>query len=131
MGYNCLIHFYKRHITHLKKSKMTMWADNIKFVKDIIDGKYQKIETAAAEMNESADSLLKDPACQKSKEHFSSAVRVLELVQTQEIEMLLDTIIGDLHGKEKDLLINESKEKIEKRMKALERAKEVKSQLKI
>ena len=45
-------------------------------------------------MNESADSLLKDPACQKSKEHFSSALRVLELVQTQEIEMVLDTIIG-------------------------------------
>ena len=29
---------------------MTMWADNIKFVKDIIDGKYQKIESAAAEV---------------------------------------------------------------------------------
>ena len=29
---------------------MTMWADNIKFVKDIIDGKYQKIDSAAAEV---------------------------------------------------------------------------------
>ena len=28
---------------------MTMWADNIKFVKDIIDGKYQKIDSAANE----------------------------------------------------------------------------------
>ena len=27
-----------------------MWADNIKFVKDIIDGKYQKIDSAAAEV---------------------------------------------------------------------------------
>ena len=33
-----------------KVSTMTMWADNIKFVKDIIDGKYQKIDAAAAEV---------------------------------------------------------------------------------
>jgi hypothetical protein len=33
-----------------KTSTMTMWADNIKFVKDIIDGKYQKIDAAAAEV---------------------------------------------------------------------------------
>ena len=92
-----------------------MWADNIKFVKDIIDGKYQKIESAAAEvftifinidywllsycifflqMNENAETLLKDPSCQKSREHFLSAMRVLELVQIGEIEMLLDTITG-------------------------------------
>ena len=45
-------------------------------------------------MNENADALLKDPACQKSKEHFQSALRILELVQTAEIEMLLETIIG-------------------------------------
>ena len=91
-----------------------MWADNIKFVKDIIDGKYQKIDSAAAEviqigthplyqikviqMNENADSLLKDPACQKSREHFLSAMRVLELVQIGEIEMLLDTITGVCTG---------------------------------
>ena len=29
---------------------MTMWADNIKFVKDIIDSKYQKIDQAASEV---------------------------------------------------------------------------------
>ena len=29
---------------------MTMWADNIKFVKDIIDSKYQKIDAAATEV---------------------------------------------------------------------------------
>ena len=45
-------------------------------------------------MNDNADALLKDPACQKSKEHFLSAYRILELVQTAEIEMLLDTITG-------------------------------------
>ena len=30
--------------------KMTMWADNIKFVKDILDGKYKKIDDAVAEV---------------------------------------------------------------------------------
>ena len=29
---------------------MAMWADNVKFVKDIIDSKYQKIDSAAAEV---------------------------------------------------------------------------------
>ena len=29
---------------------MTMWADNVKFVKDIVDSKYAKIETAAADV---------------------------------------------------------------------------------
>ena len=28
-----------------------MWADNVKFVKDIIDSKYQKIDAAVAEVN--------------------------------------------------------------------------------
>merc|ERR1719325_29308 len=50
-----------------------------------------------------------------------SALRVLELVQIAEIEMLLDTIIGDLHGKEK----------IATREKALAKAKEIKAELKI
>ena len=29
---------------------MAMWADNVKFVKDIIDSKYQKIDAAVAEV---------------------------------------------------------------------------------
>jgi hypothetical protein len=29
---------------------MAMWADNVKFVKDIIESKYQKIDAAAAEV---------------------------------------------------------------------------------
>ena len=32
---------------------MTMWADNVKFVKDIVDSKYAKIETAAADVRNS------------------------------------------------------------------------------
>ena len=46
------------------------------------------------QMNDNAESLLKDPSCQKSREHFLSAMRVLELVQIGEIEMLLETITG-------------------------------------
>ena len=29
---------------------MTMWADNVKFVKDILDSKYQKIDSAVLEV---------------------------------------------------------------------------------
>ena len=31
---------------------MAMWADNVKFVKDIIDSKYQKIDAAVAEVEQ-------------------------------------------------------------------------------
>jgi hypothetical protein len=36
-------------------TKMAMWADNVKFVKDIIDSKYQKIDAAAAEVEENTN----------------------------------------------------------------------------
>ena len=36
--------------SELQTAKMTMWADNIKFVKDILDGKYKKIDDAVAEV---------------------------------------------------------------------------------
>ena len=55
---------------------------------------YEAAYNNYTQMTENADALLKDPACQKSKDHFTSAVRVLELVQISEIEMLLETIIG-------------------------------------
>jgi len=108
-----------------------MWADNVKFVKDIVDSKYAKIETAAADIAESSEALAKDANCHKTKEHFSSAVRVLELIQTAEIETLLDTILSELSGKEKEMLENEMKEKVAKRDSALEKAKQVKTQLKL
>merc|ERR1711874_235934 len=112
-------------------TKMTMWADNIKFVKDIVDSKYQKIDAAVAEIAESSEALQKDATCHKSKEHFSSAVRVLELIQTAEIETLLETILSDLSGKEKEMLEKEKKGKFASRDGALEKAKQVKTQLKI
>ena len=34
----------------LNATRMTMWADNVKFVKDIIDSKYLKIDTALTEV---------------------------------------------------------------------------------
>ena len=87
---------------------MTMWADNIKFVKDIIDSKYSKIDHAVADVGredvlliidhvqiaESSEALLKDANCAKSKEHFRFGLRTLELVQTDEIDKLLETIIS-------------------------------------
>merc|ERR1711971_1365095 len=101
--------------------KMTMWADNVKFVKDILDSKYQKIDSA----------LLEDVTCNKSKEHFLTAIRTLELMQTTEIEMLLETIISEMHGKEKEMLESEAKEKVAKRSTCLEKAKELRAQLKL
>ena len=85
-----------------------MWADNIKFVKEIIDSKYSKIDHAVAEVcgedlllindhfqiAESSEALLKDADCAKSKEHLRFGLRTLELVQTDEIDKLLETIIS-------------------------------------
>merc|ERR1712050_262831 len=116
------------HITQTASKKlvtMTMWADNVKFVKDILDSKYQKIDSAVAEFTENAEALQKDVNCNKSKEHFLTAIRTLELMQTTEIEMLLETIISEMHGKEKEMLESEAKEKVAKRSTCLEKAKEL------
>jgi hypothetical protein len=142
---------------------MTMWAENIKFVKDIIDSKYSKIDQAVAEVckedvlliighfqiAESSEALLKDANCAKSKEHLRFGLRTLELVQTEEIDKLLETIISvswkiienisfieyntiqDLHGKEKEALEIEAKTKKSSRTDALEKAKQIKLQLKL
>ena len=34
---------------------MTYWADNIKFIKDILDSKYKKIEDAIADVSETSE----------------------------------------------------------------------------
>merc|ERR1712004_310511 len=98
--------------------KMTMWADNVKFVKDILDSKYQKIDSAVHEFTESSEALQKDVTCNKSKEHFLTAIRTLELMQ-------------EMSGKEKDMLEKEAKEKVAKRSTCLEKAKELRTQLKL
>ena len=48
-SFSTSIMLYSRQKT-TKSLKMTMWADNVKFVKDIVDSKYAKIETAAADV---------------------------------------------------------------------------------
>ena len=171
---------------------MTMWADNIKFVKDIIDGKYQKIDSAAAEVifywywlltfiilfllfcrwmrmqrlcwrippARSQGSIFCQPWefwnwCRLERLKCSwtqslgyvylytqvlvenpniHCIPCLFVLSVSTCEMWLNFIVflfQDLHGKEKDLLLSESKEKIATREKALTRAKEVKTQLKI
>merc|ERR550539_983067 len=104
-----------------------MWADNVKFVKDIIDSKYQKIDSAIAEMDDSAEALQKDASCHKSKEHLNTSLRTLELVQPTEIQTLMDTIISDVSGKEKDILENEMKEKLGNRESGIAKAQKAKS----
>ena len=90
---------------------MAVWADNIKFVREIIESKFSKIDNSVAEVRrergsgeeynldllwirEGADLLHNDPSSVQGKEHFTFALRNLELVQPAEIEMLLETIVG-------------------------------------
>ena len=50
---------------------MAMWADNVKFVKDIIDSKYQKIDSAIAEV-----SLWKENDVLKASESLAKDERI-------------------------------------------------------
>ena len=45
-------------------------------------------------MQESMDTLDKDPACNKSKEHFNYCLKTLNQIQTEDIYILLETIIS-------------------------------------
>ena len=103
---------------------MAVWADNIKFVREIIESKFSKIDISIAEVrlqmdrsiqrininiccqiNEGVEMLENDPTSSHGKEHLTFALRNLELVQPTEIEMLLETIVGvslsyhQYHGK--------------------------------
>jgi len=108
-----------------------MWADNIKFVKDILDGKYKKIDDAVAELTENAEILAKEPDSAKSREAIASSGRTLELMEPKEIEQLLSTILDDIHEKERETLESEAKGKLESRTNALAKFKELKTTLKI
>jgi len=108
-----------------------MWADNIKFVKDILDGKYKKIDDAAAELEENAEILAKEPDSAKSKEAIVSNGRTLELMEPKEIEQLLGTILDDIHEKERETLEQEAKDKLMRRQTALTKFNELKTALKI
>merc|ERR1712088_1183126 len=110
---------------------MAVWADNIKFVREIIESKFNKIDNSVAEINEGAELLENDPSSSHGKEHFTFALRNLELVQPSEIEMLLETILGDLHENERKALETIVNEKLTKRTETLEKSKELKNKMKL
>merc|ERR1711936_891494 len=112
-------------------NSMAVWADNIKFVKDIIDSKFNKIDQAVAEVTESLETLKTDCKNGPAKEHFTFALRSLELVQPAEIEQLLETVLGDLHEKERDALEHQAAEKLQQRVETLDKSKQMKTQLNI
>ena len=90
-----------------------------------------------------------DQSSSHGKEHFTFALRNLELVQPQEIEMLLDTIMGvkllviinkdfswkkmpqDLHENERKTLETIANEKLNRRNETLEKSNELKKKLKL
>merc|ERR1712062_9764 len=110
---------------------MAVWADNIKFVREIIESKFNKIDHSVAEINEGLEMLETDPSSNHGKEHFTFALRNLELVQPSEIEMLLETIMGDLHENERKALETIVTEKLSKRTETLEKSKEMKNKMKL
>merc|ERR1711962_1453524 len=84
--------FYFTHITPI----MTFWADNIKFIKDIQDSKYKKIEDCIAELNEQIEALKTDKDNKKAREHFVEASRTLEIMNMEEVDSLADTMFKDM-----------------------------------
>merc|ERR1712048_861295 len=89
-------------------NKMTFWADNIKFIKDVLDSKYKKIEDALADLQEHTDGLDKEPDNKKLKDLFIEAMRTVELVNMDELNTLAETMFADMpdseKGKEQDRL---------------------------
>merc|ERR1712001_102214 len=116
--------------SHSKTTKMAVWADNIKFVREIIETKFTKIDKSVAEIKEGVEMLENDPTSSHGKEHFTFALRNLELVQEAEIEMLLETIVGDLHENERKAIETMVNEKLAKRTETLEKSEELKNKMK-
>merc|ERR1712088_423338 len=113
--------------------KMTYCADSNKFIKDLLDAKYKKIEESITEMEQNAEILVANPddATAHQKERFQATARSLELVETKEVDQLYDTLIMDMPDKEKDLCTKEHDSLLEKLAKALLKCKEVKGKLKL
>jgi len=88
---------------------MTYWADNIKFIKDVLDSKYKKIEDSLADLEENMAELAKDPDNKKLKDLFTEAARTLELLNIDEMHALAETMFMDMpdneKGKEQDHLV--------------------------
>jgi len=75
---------------------MTFWADNIKFIKDIQDSKYKKIEDAIVELNEQISALTEDKDNKKARELFVESSRTLEIIDISELETLGETMFKDM-----------------------------------
>merc|ERR1711899_34141 len=105
---------------------MAVWADNIKFVKDIIDTKFGKIDQAVQEIEEGLSLLETDVKSSQAKEKYTFALRSLKLMQPQEIEILVETILCDLHENERKSLETLATEKLAKRMEILQKSEELK-----
>lgn len=75
---------------------MTFWADNIKFIKDIQDSKYKKIEDAIVELNEQITALTDDKDNKKARELFIESSRTLEIIDVTELETLGETMFKDM-----------------------------------
>merc|ERR1712223_613279 len=108
------------------RDTMAVWADNIKFVKDIINTKFGKIDQAVQEIEEGLSLLETDVKSSQAKEKFTFALRSLKLMQPQEIEILVETIVCDLHENERKSLETLATEKLAKRMEVLQKSEELK-----
>jgi len=75
---------------------MTFWADNIKFIKDIQDSKYKKIEDAIVELEEQVTALDADKENKKARELFIESSRTLEIIDVNELESLGETMFKDM-----------------------------------
>merc|ERR1711953_618411 len=100
--------FILSNYTYRNYNKMTFWADNIKFIKDVLDSKYKKIEDNLAELQEHSAGLEKEPENKKLKDLFLDAARMVELINMDELHTLAETMFADMpeseKGKEQDRL---------------------------
>merc|ERR1739838_956350 len=110
-----LLYIYSKR----KQNKMTFWADNIKFIKDVLDSKYKKIEDALADLQEHTDGLDKEPDNKKLKDLFVEAKRTVELINMDELNTLAETMFADMPESEKGKETERLKEITGKRTEAM------------
>jgi len=75
---------------------MTYWADNIRFIKEVQDSKYEKIEEAIVKLTEQLEILAKDDADPKAREIFHEASRTLEMANPNDLIALGESMFADM-----------------------------------
>jgi len=94
---------------------MTYWADNIRFIKEVQDSKYEKIEEAITKLTEQLEVLSKEETDAKAREIFHEASRTLEMANPEDLQSLGETMFQDMHEcPEKDKEVARLKEVQEK-----------------